>query len=218
MPRVEDGIAALRRRAVWARSLICLYIFIHALFLLWAAYVLWRELSTGFGLAYILIAPLASPFGLLAFIAAAVPFLFWLHRAGSNLIESGVADLTHAPGWTVASYFIPVINLFVPMKAMRELHNRSNGEDVWQANAAVGDVSAWWSCFIAGNLIQAWLILTYSFNVLTNLEILTPPGVNSGLAVFSIALLIGAAVFLFRIVGSVTRAQNSMTGVAQAFA
>jgi hypothetical protein len=215
--RIDDGIAILRRRSVWARSLIGVYIAIHALFLLWGAYILWRELSTGFGLAYILIAPLASPFGLLSFVAAAIPVLLWIHRAGTNLIEGGVNDLEHAPGWAVASYFIPVINLFVPMKAMRELCNRSNGEDVWQAKAAVGDVSAWWSCFIAGNLVQAWLIFTYSFNVLTNLEILTPPGVNSGLGVFAIALLIGAAVFLFRIIGTVTRAQNSMTGVAQTF-
>jgi len=218
MAKIDSGLASLRTRSIWARSLIGIFIFVHVLFLGFAGFVLWQELSTGFGIGYLLLAPSASVAGLLALIATAIPVLMWVHRAGSNLVEGGASDLAHSPGWTVASCFIPLVNLLVPFRAMRELANRSNGEDAWQSNADVGDVSAWWSCWIAGNVIQAWLILSYAFNVLTNLEILVPPGVNSGLAVFGIALLIGSAVFLWRIVAAVTKAQQSMTGVAQAFA
>lgn len=218
MAKVDVGLASLRTRSIWARSLLGIFIFVHMLFLAFAGFILWQELSTGFGIGYVLLAPSASAAGFLALVATAIPVLMWVHRAASNLIEGGASDLAHAPGWTVASYFIPVVNLFVPFRAMRELANRSNGEDAWQSNADVADVSAWWSCWIAGNLIQLWLTVSYLFNILTNLEIMVPPGVNSALAVFGIALLIGSAVFLWRIVAAVTKAQQSMTAVAQAFA
>lgn len=65
---------------------------------------------------------------LLASIAALVIVsLIWIHRAHSNVTEQGV-PMDHSAGWTVASYFIPFVNLVVPYRAMRELHNRSHGE------------------------------------------------------------------------------------------
>ena len=39
--------------------------------------------------------------------------------------------------------------------------------------------------------------------------VLQPPGVNTALVLFSLLLLVGSAVFLFRTIGAVTRAQRN---------
>jgi hypothetical protein len=46
----------------------------------------------------------------------------------------------------------------------------------------------------------------------------TPVFITLAISVFDTLLLIGAAFFLWRIVGSVTRAQQGFTGIAEAFA
>lgn len=217
-PSRDRGIASLAARAIWARVLIVIFIIAQLLLALGFAFILWQEIAIGVGFRHVLLASLGTLLGGLPFLASALAVSLWVHRAHSNLAERGIDDMSASPGWATASYYVPLVNLFVPMKTMRELVNRSNGEDVWQAQAAVGDVSSWWSCLIAGCLIQGWLLLAWAFNVLTNLEMLQPPGVNPGLALLSILLLVGSAVFLFRIIGTVTRAQQSMTGVEQAFA
>jgi hypothetical protein len=43
-----------------------------------------------------------------------------------------------------------------------------------------------------------------------NFYVLQPPGVNTGLALFSLLLFAGAGTFLFRTIGAVTSAQRHM--------
>lgn len=213
----DSGIAALARRALWAKILIGLFIGIFALALIWAVWIFSREVGTGFGLAYLLIAPMASPIGFVPFVITAVAAALWIHQAHRNLRDVGISDMRVSPTWAWMSFLVPVANLFVPFTAMRELWNRSHGEDFYQAEATVNEVTIWWTCYVAGWLVQIWLIFTYSFNVLTNLEILTPPGLNSGLGILSISLLLGSAVMLFKIIGAITVAQRQSTGIEQAF-
>jgi hypothetical protein len=142
------------------------------------------------------------------FALAAVPVAIWIYRAHANLRDAGVGELAYSPGWAVASYFVPGVNLVVPFRAMRELHNRSHGEDVWQAHGTVPDVSSWRTCLIAaaGVLVTAGSVAWLT--TIPYLYVVQPPGVNTGLFLFALMLLFGAGVFLFRVVGEVTKAQR----------
>ena len=53
---------------------------------------------------------------------------------------------------------------------------------------------------------------------LTPIYFTTPPIANGMLGVFSSLLLAGSAFFLFRIIGAVTKAQMSVTGIEETFA
>jgi hypothetical protein len=94
---------------------------------------------------------------------------------------------------------------------MRELHNRSHGEDQWQAAAAVGDVSSWWSCQLAAFGVAAVATFVALLATVPNLYVVQPPGANTGLLLFSLVLFAGAGAFLFRTISAVTRAQRQMT-------
>lgn len=142
------------------------------------------------------------------FLLAAVPIAIWIYRAHANLREAGVAELTYSPGWSVGSYFIPLVNFVIPFRAMRELHNRSHGESVWQAHSPVADVTSWWSCHLAAMLVMIVAAFVAMLATIPNLYVVQPPGANTGLFLFSLLLLTGSGAFLYRTIGAVTSAQQ----------
>jgi hypothetical protein len=149
---------------------------------------------------------------------AAVTVLVWTYCAHANLRDNGLSGLNYSPAWSVASYFVPLANLVVPFRAMRELWNRSEGEDQYQASGNVPDVGSWWTCFVAGNAIEFCLLGLRLINTVTPLKILTPPTLNIGMIIFATLLLVGSAFFLFRIIGAITRAQTSLVAFDDVFA
>lgn len=159
--------------------------------------------------------------GTLALPLMAIAALFvglWIYRAHANLFAFGLPGLAYSPGWSVASLFVPFVNLVVPMRAMRELWNRSHGEDEYQSAAEVPVVSAWWACFVGGVFLSAIQYFVFAVNVLTNIEFITPPLIEATLAVLGQAMLLGAIICLFRIITAISRAQRVEVGVSHAFA
>lgn len=144
----------------------------------------------------------------------------WVHRAWSNLRLIGVSGLTLSPAWAALSFFVPIINLFVPFRAMRELYNRSTGEEEYFAHDSVGDVTSWWACYIGGGFISAFTVAVPAFNIATGglLMITAPPFIQFLMSLFGTVLLIAAAFFLWRIIGTITSAQRSFAGIAETFA
>jgi Domain of unknown function (DUF4328) len=59
------------------------------------------------------------PYGVV-FLFTAVVFLVWLHRASTNLWNTGHA-MKWRPGWTVGAWFIPLANLVLPLLVIREV-------------------------------------------------------------------------------------------------
>ncbi|EJL24767.1 DUF4328 domain-containing protein [Novosphingobium sp. AP12] len=193
---------------------IWIYVAVWAVEALANAWSLSMMLSNGFGRpTFIVLAVrgLAMMLGSLVFLPTAVLFLIWFHKAIANLHEAGLAGLRARPGWTVGSFFVPVANLFVPFRAMRELWNRSHGEDEWQAEGAVGDVGIWWTCYLAGTLLVAFVTGTRLFNLLTNAVVMTPRGVHEMLSLCGTGMWCVSGVFLARIVGKVSQAQQSLS-------
>jgi len=214
----EIDARRLRRWAITARILLGLYAAVALLPLLGGAWLLSLELGNGYGYGFALV---MSPFLWLAhlvMVLAAIPVLGWFFRARTNLARAGHADLAYSPGWATFSFLVPFANLVVPYRSARELWHRSHGEDVYQSLAAVPQVSTWWTCLLAGGLIVAILTGMAVFDRLTYVHIVTPPGANTALCLFAIVLLAGSAISLFRIIGTVTRAQRDMIGIDLAFA
>lgn len=222
------GIASLRTWSQVARSMVAVFLAVLVLLIIANGVMLYAELAAGSGANLGLWDPvtgysevtaynrlfaflLGGSVALLGvfFLLAVVPVAGWIYRAHANLREAGLDELNYTPGWTVGSYFMPLVNFVVPFRAMRELHNRSHGESEWQAHSPVADVSSWWSCHLAAMLVLSVATFVAMLATIPNLYVVQPAGVNTGLFLFALILLAGSAIFLFRTIGAVTRAQRA---------
>jgi hypothetical protein len=88
------------------------------------------------------------------FAATAFAFLMWLHRAYRNLPALGADGLATTPGWAVAYFFIPFVNLFKPFQVVREIWRESTpgrearevfgGDDDEAARPGAPPLVGWW--------------------------------------------------------------------------
>lgn len=93
----------------------------------------------------------------LAYIGSIVFFLMWLYRAYKNLEAINVRNLDASPGWAVGYWFIPILNLFKPLKIVSEVYNGSDPE-IAREGYGFSDTSAnttigfWWACWVFSNI------------------------------------------------------------------
>lgn len=97
---------------------------------------------------------------LLLTLATLVCFFVWVYRAVRNLRDANVAT-EFSPGWSVGWFFIPIANLFMAYRAIRELWHRSGGEtdapgSIFSAPEPTPLIGVWWG---------AWLINTIVSNI-----------------------------------------------------
>lgn len=93
----------------------------------------------------------AGVFYLVVFLLTAIVFSTWINRAHHNVRGFGAEAMTITPGWAVGYFFIPILNLFRPYKAMSELWRASQSPGDWISNST-GLVPLWWTLWIL-NLI-----------------------------------------------------------------
>jgi hypothetical protein len=62
-----------------------------------------------------------SQFVTIPYVAAWLAYFVWIYGVQRNLPALGVAEPQFSPGWAVAWYLIPIMALFKPFEAMREL-------------------------------------------------------------------------------------------------
>lgn len=215
--RNDAGLNSLRTCAVVAKVLICGYLLMLALLSLTASFFLYQELTEQYSVFPVTLPGFAF-YLLLAFAVSAVPVVLWIRRAHINLQIEKLDGLNYSPGWATGSFFVPGANLFIPFRAMRELWNRSHGEPDHFAHQSVEMVSSWWTCLIVGSMIQLFLAALVTLERMTFFRVLSPPGINTFFLLFSMLLLAGSAIMLFRIIGAITRAQHSVTHVGDTFA
>jgi hypothetical protein len=89
-------------------------------------------------------------------VATAVVFLFWIRRAHRNLRMLGVPKLGFSPRAAMAAFLVPVVNLFVPVRVVRELWLASRPEDPhgppwWEARRPF-IVPVWWGLVVLAQL------------------------------------------------------------------
>ncbi|MHB0915094.1 MAG: DUF4328 domain-containing protein [Thermoleophilia bacterium] len=89
-----------------------------------------------------------------SFLACAIVFLMWFHRAHKNLKVGGLDGLRYTPGWAVGGFFVPFLNLVRPFQVMKEVwagstylsHPRE--EESWRAVSHAPHVGWWWALFL----------------------------------------------------------------------
>jgi len=154
---------------------------------------------------------IASLASIAAFIVSAIAISMWIYRAHSSLREAGREDLQFSPGWAVGWYFIPLANLVMPFKAMRELWNESHLSADSYGGEAPGNLGVWWGTWIIGGILGNASLRLSLMGDGSNVQIAMI------LAALSSVLSIAAGYLIYQIIQSVTEAQEFNLGAVQTF-
>ena len=96
--------------------------------------------------------------GIVGLVVTAIAWWVWQYRGQANLVSAGRQGLEHGPWGAVGWWLVPVANLWMPFKTMREL---------WKASEPIEDPAAWtrletwpvlgwwWALWIIGNILQS---------------------------------------------------------------
>lgn len=89
---------------------------------------------------------------LFIFILSAILIGIWINRSHKNARALGVTDIEASPAWAVGSFFVPIITLFVPYQAMKQLVNRSL--DTVNQIAPSWILPIWWGTWLLDNIFN----------------------------------------------------------------
>jgi len=149
-----------------------------------------------------------SLFGLFVFIAAAVVFLFWQHRAYKNLPALGVPRPDFSSGWVIGSWFVPFLNLFRPYEIVKYIHGKSDPDTV---NVEFGHydtggnfkLKAWWGFWIATAIVGR-----FSDRIYRRAETLDDHVAAGWVGIFVSGLTLVAACLAIAVVRDITSRQE----------
>lgn len=160
---------------------------------------------------------LAMIAGALSFLVAMIGFLLWFHKAIANLHAVRLPGLKAKPIWSTASFFVPVAQVFLPFVSMRELWNRSHGEDQYQSRGAVTQVTVWWMSFLTGTFLVFFVTGLGIFNRISPLKFIAPSLLNLALTLSGLIFWSTAAWSLVVILRAITRAQATLVNGESVF-
>jgi hypothetical protein len=144
----------------------------------------------------------------LAWLATAAVFLWWLYRAHRNLPALGAADLGFTPRSAVSAFFVPVLNVVVPVRVMREVWNRSDPTVGKPRSGCLMKTSPWvawwWGVFVCSILLDPVV-----FRIAGDLQARLTVG-TTVLLVLGQLLEMSAAVLAMVIVWSVNQGQQEI--------
>jgi len=75
----------------------------------------------------------------------AAAWLLWFHRMYANLPALGTEQPRSTPGWAVAVWFVPILNLFRPHDFAQEIWSEAAPASGQRRS---GLILAWWACWI----------------------------------------------------------------------
>lgn len=89
-------------------------------------------------------------------VANVIALLVWVHRVARNLPALGnpKSRVEYTPGWAVGSFFVPIGNLFMPYRALREAWLKSDpavrteAEAAFPPHSSTSLLMAWWVSWI----------------------------------------------------------------------
>ncbi|HEX2570627.1 MAG TPA: DUF4328 domain-containing protein [Polyangia bacterium] len=105
-----------------------------------------------------------GPLAKINLVLTAILFLSWFYRVHKNLAALG-DRAERTPRWAVGCFFVPILNLTEPYKAMKEawlLSDAPPGAPELQAGGGVGHWQAprrltwWWGAWLLANFTLTW--------------------------------------------------------------
>ena len=150
-------------------------------------------------------------------LATVVVFFVWLHRAAANARALGATGLTFTPGWSIGWFFVPIANLFMPLRVMRELWRASHDPAHWATRAAAPIVGWWWFAFLVDEATERLAGILYK-NAESVSALQTATGVDIVSDVTSIVAYLVGYVMIARIADAQANARRAAPEPAQAIA
>lgn len=143
------------------------------------------------------------------YVPLTVFWMMWVHRTYRNLRTLGAEGLSYSPGWAMAYYFIPIVNLFRPFQVMRETWRASswrhaNGTQ-WMTSAAPALIGVWWALYLLWALD---LVIIFVWALVTADDPHFPPAI-AWLSLFALFLEMALAVAGLRLVRGLTGLQET---------
>jgi hypothetical protein len=86
-------------------------------------------------------------------------FIRWFRRAYRNLPALGATGLRYRSGWTIGSWFIPIVGLILPKQIANDIWRASDPEErpdqgtLWQGDDVPALYQWWWGFFVVGSLL-----------------------------------------------------------------
>jgi hypothetical protein len=129
------------------------------------------------------------------YLVTVVVFGRWIYLANQNVCALGAKNLTVTPGWAVGYFFIPIVCLWKPYQAMKELWRASQNPAAWQSITASQILPGWWTLWIAymlfarasaSELKNAHAILDFQTGTYTQIA---SDVINIGLCIIAMALV-----------------------------
>ena len=87
------------------------------------------------------------------FIVSGILILKWIYRANQNARQFGAKDMAFSPGWSIGFYFIPIVSLWKPYQAMKEIWQASQNPSNWPVEKVSSILGIWWFFWIANSVV-----------------------------------------------------------------
>ncbi|KAF0092922.1 MAG: hypothetical protein E1N59_3320 [Puniceicoccaceae bacterium 5H] len=79
--------------------------------------------------------------------------LVWVYRARTNVELFGARNLDYGATFSFVSFLIPIVNLFIPFLAMRQISQASQSPRDWRVKTPHPTIAIWWAATLAAVLI-----------------------------------------------------------------
>ena len=94
------------------------------------------------------------------YIGVVVFFIRWFRRSYRNLPALGATGLRYRSGWTIGSWFIPIVGLILPKKLANDIWRASDPDrrpdqgNLWLGSATPPLYQWWWGFFVVSSLLD----------------------------------------------------------------
>jgi hypothetical protein len=88
------------------------------------------------------------------YIVTAIVFARWIYLAHRNLLSLDARHLRFGPGWAIGCFFVPLINLWGPYQAMRDLAKASRSPRRWELEDTPPVIIIWWVLWLIVEFID----------------------------------------------------------------
>ena len=130
-------------------------------------------------------------------------FLCWLYRAACNARALGAQGMQVSPAWAVSGFFVPIIHLFLPYQAVKEIWVNgsvdSEPDSIW--------LKIWWFGLLGSMALSRFADISADWEAQGG-----EWGIRLLLFTLSAWLTTASAYALLRLVGEINRRQNRLAG------
>ena len=88
---------------------------------------------------------------LAVWLSTSVLVLLWIRRANHNVRQLGARGLRFSPAGSIGWYFVPIVSLWKPYQAMKEIWRASLDPENWPDMPVPVLLPVWWALWLVSN-------------------------------------------------------------------